>query len=199
MSHQYSMLSIMNTALVSRGWDEITSENDGTAEFRVMMRNWPSIVEAELEGGKYEFSKAQASLVTRIEGRFGKRDGFLIPNDALTVRHLWLAGSGARNFVDWVADGEAVYVDSPSGCHIEYLTVPDPSIWSANFSRGVQHRLEAVLIRALEGEAREAQEAEMMAEIAFQTARTLASQQRAARPLLRKSAFAMARFDSGSY
>lgn len=199
MPHQYSMLAIMNAALVSTGWDEITSENDGTAEFRTMMRNWHMIVEAELEAGNYEFTRGEATLVSRVPGKFGKDDGFLIPAEALTVRHLWVPGtSGDREYIDWSSDGVAVYVDSPTGCTIEYLTVPDPSIWSANFSLGVQYRLQALLLRAHAGEAGEANTAEMMAEQAFQTARTLASKGRSPRPLVRRSAFADARFARGA-
>lgn len=200
MPHQFSMLGIMNAALVSTGWDEITSENDGTAEFRTMMRNWHSIVEAELETGNYEFSRGQATLVSRIPGKFGKDDGYLIPAEAMTVRQVWVENaSGVREYIDWSSDGQAVYLDSTDGCIIEYLTSPDPSLWSANFSQGVQKRLEAVLLRAHAGEAGEAAQAEAMAEMAFQTARTLASKARAPRPLVRESAFARARFSRGAH
>lgn len=199
MPHQYSMLAIMNAALTSCGWDEMTAENDGTAEFRTMMRNWHMIVESELEAGNYEFSRKEATLVSRIPGKFGKEDGYLIPAEAITVRHLWTTGtSGVREYVDWSSDGTAVYLDNAEGCVIEYLTVPDPSIWSANFSTGVQYRLQAVLLRAHAGEAGEALQMEGMAEQAFQTARTLASKARAPRPLVRESSLAKARFGRGA-
>lgn len=200
MPHQFSMLGIMNAALVSVGYDEITSENDGTAEFRTMMRNWHGIVEAELETGHYEFSRGQTEVVSRIPGKFGHPDGYLIPSEALTVTRVWLPGeTEVREFIDWSSDGTAVYLDSPDGCLIEYLTVPDPSIWSANFSQGVQYSLEAVLLRAHAGEPGEAAQREGMAEMKFQTARTRASKARAARPLVRQSAFARARFSRGAH
>lgn len=190
------MLDIMNAALVSVGLDEIVSEEDGTPEFRAMARNWPGIVEAELEAGQYDFSAFQVHLLSRIPGKFGKQDGYLIPGPALFVRHLWLNDSGPRALVDWVSDGQAVYVDAADGCFVEYLTVPDPSIWSANFSKGVQFKLEAVLHRMM-GDARAATDAEMRAMDAFQTGRTVASKSRAARPFMRESDFARARFGRG--
>jgi hypothetical protein len=199
MSHQFSMLWIMNAALVSVGLDEIVSDEDGTPEFRAMARNWPGIVEAELEAGRYEFGRRQADLESRIDGKFGMPDGYLIPGDALAVRNVWtLTAGGARLFsTDWVSDGEAVYLCATDGCTIDYLTAPDPSFWSANFSNGVQAKLEAVLYRA-ESDDTAAREADARAEMAFQTARTVAAKERAARPLMRNSVFAQARFSRGS-
>jgi len=193
------MLGIMNAALVSVGLDEIVSEYDGTAEVNLMLRNWPGIVESELEAGLYEFSKQQADLVSRIEGKFGRPDGFLIPAAALFVRHVWtLNQTGARVFsTDWVSDGVAVYLDSAEGCTIEYISVPDPSVWSANFSRGVQFALEAALCR-MEGDETAARDADMRSREAVIIGRGVAAKSRAARPLTRTSSFATARFGRGA-
>ncbi len=196
MAHQYSLLDIMNAALVSVGLDEIVSDSDGTPEFRTMSRNIPGIAEAELEAGLYEFSRGQAHLLSRIPGKFGKADGYLIPGDALFVRHLWLNDSGPRCLADWSSDGEAVYVDAADGCFIEYLSVPDASVWSANFSKGVQFKLEAVLHRMM-SDARAADDAEMRAVDAFQTGRTVAAKSRAARPFIREGSLGRARFGRG--
>lgn len=193
------MLGIMNAALVSVGLNEIVSEEDGTPEFNAMARNWPGIVQSELEAGLYEFSKVQADLNSRIDGKFGHPDGYLVPLASLFVRHVWTLGtSDVRVFsTDWVSDGAAVYLTGEAGCAIEYITVPDPSIWSANFSRGVQHKLEAVLYR-MESDETAARDADLRGMDAFSTARTVASKSRAARPLMRTSSFATARFGRGA-
>lgn len=196
MATQFSMLGIMNAALVERGWDEIVSESDGTPEFRLLSRNWPLIVESELEDGAYEFTRKEATLATRIAGKFGFDDGYTLPAAALHVRNLWtLTDTGERCFVDWGQDGTAVYLDSTTGCTVEYAEAADPSFWSANFSRGVQMKLAAAIARGLDGEAGEAERLEAAAEAQFQRARTLASKSRAARPTLRReSTIAASRF-----
>ncbi len=192
------MLGIMNAALQSQGLDEILSENDGTPEFRVLSRNWPLIVEAELEDGSYSFTKQQIELQTRQPGKFGYSDAYLLPGDALHVRHLWVVVDGERCEADWSQDGTSVHVNSEAGCTIEYLSVADPSIWGANFSRGVQAKLEAVVLRALKEEAGEAASMEQQAEIYFQRARTISSKSRSANPPLKRSRIAAARFGRGS-
>ena len=68
MATSFSMLQIMNAALVAEGFDEALAENDGTVEWRLLSRNWPLIVEAELEDGNYHFTRKQAELLTRADG-----------------------------------------------------------------------------------------------------------------------------------
>jgi hypothetical protein len=197
MATQWSMLDIMNAALLSQGQDEIVSENDGTPEFRVLMRNWPLIVEAELEAGQYQFTKQEAALTNQVTGKFGFTYGYEVPLGTLHVRHLWLPVEGARNFTDWVQDGEYVYVESATGCTVEYLISPEPHLWGANFARGVQLKLEAVLAKAVSGEFSEAMNLDMQGEAAFQTARTMASKSRSTRRTMRTSSYATARFNRG--
>jgi hypothetical protein len=190
------MLGTINAALVSQGMDEVPIGVD-TPEYRVLTQNWPSIVEAELEDGNYSFTKKEATLLTRSPGKFGFDDGFAVPSAALHVRHLWVEENGERYDARWVQDGAHVYLDSPTGCIIEYLETADPSVWSANFTRGVQYRLEAVLLRAVKEEAREAANMEQQAEIYFQRARTNSSKSRSAVPPLKPSRIALARFSRG--
>lgn len=192
------MLGIMNAALVSVGFDEIVSEDDGTPEFRLMVRNWPLIVEAELETGLYNFTRTQATLQSRIAGKFGFDDGYVVPGDALHVRRLWLEPTGERTFPDWVQDSDAVYLDSTEGCTVDYVSVSDPSLWSANFSLGVQESLQAKLLRGVMGEAGEANQADQRAQLAFETARTNSSKSRAPRRTMRTSQIALARFARGA-
>ena len=193
MSHEYSMLGIMNAALTAVGLDEIVSENDGTPEYRAMLRNWPGIVEGELELGRYEFTRVEFHLQSRIDGKFNKDDGYLIPGDALHVRRLWLKGNIDT---DWSSDGTAVYLDGAVGCYVECLVTPDASIWSATFAKGVQCSLEAVLYR-MTSDMSAAREADLRAVEKFDQARTVSSKSRSARPVVRASSFAEARFNGG--
>lgn len=152
MATIFSMLDIMNAALITQGFADAVAEIDGTDEWRLLSRNWSSIVEGELEDGLYSFTKDQAELLTRSDGRFGYDDAYLVPPAAIHVRRLWTEDeTGQRDMtVDWVQDGSKVYVNAAAGVFIEYVTVADPSLWSANFARGVQMKLEACLLRSRE-------------------------------------------------
>jgi hypothetical protein len=198
MTTAFSMLSIMNAALISEGESEIVAENDGSPEWRMLSRNWPLIVEAELETGNYLFSRQQMNLLSRVAGRFGYADGYAVPADALHVRRVWIEDAdGTRNLdVDWSQDGTYVYVNKDDGVWIEYLATPDPSFWSANFSLGVQRKLQAVILRFRE-EPQAAQNRDVDAENHFQAARTNSSKGRAPREPFRTSRFARARFGRG--
>lgn len=194
MAHNYSMLEIMNAALLAQGQEEVVVENDGSLEFQTLARNWPGIVEAELEDGNYYFTKKQANLVTRTEGLFGYDDGFMVPHDALHVRRLWiLDAGGGRLELPWVQDGAYVYVDNPDGCWIEYIEVANEDLWSANFSRGVQKKMEALISRSVKEEFGDAQALEEEAETYFQRARTNSSKGRYAQPPYKKGPIARAR------
>jgi len=197
MTTQFSMLGIMNAALISQGFEEILAENDGSDEHRLLSRNWPTIVEAELEDGLYFFTKKQAALLTRTDGIFGYDDAYLVPADALHVRRLWVEeADGSRNFISWVQDGARVYVDAPDGVVVEYAEAADASFWSANFTRGVQLKMEACLLRFKEEHAT-AQATDTQAEIYFQRARTNSSKSRSAQNPYKESRFAKARFRRG--
>lgn len=191
------MLGIINSALVSQGMDEVAVGED-LPEYRLLVLNWPQIVEAELEDGLYSFTKQEATLLTRSAGKFGFEDSYAVPNACLHVRHLWIEENGVRSEVDWVQDATHVHLDSATGCVIEYVNVPDQSFWTANFTRGVQCRLEAVLLRAVKEEMGEANIMEQQAENFFQRARTNSSKSRSPRPPMKESAFARARFGRGT-
>ena len=190
------MLSIFNAALTAQGMQEIVSENDGSAEFRVLARNWPAIVEAELEDGAYNFGKLRTTLHNRTAGSLGYSDAFLVPETAIHVRRVHLEDC-PRSDVDWVQDGSHIHVNSRGPIVIEYLTVADEHLWSANFVRGVQMKLEAVILRSLKEEFGEAREMEEQAEIYFQRARTKSSKSRRAGPFMRPGSIALARLRRG--
>lgn len=194
MSTEFSMLGIMNAALLAQGQEEIVVENDGSLEFQTLARNWPGIVEAELEDGNYYFTKKQANLITRVEGLFGYDDGFLVPHDALHVRRLWIEGeNGCRLEVPWVQDGQHVYLDSPDGCWVEYIDVSGQHLWSALFSKGIQMKLEALILRSIKEEYSEAAQMEQEADEYLQRARTNSSKARSAKPPYKKGPIARAR------
>lgn len=197
MATQFSMLEIMNAALISEGFDEIVSENDGTNEWRLLSRNWPLIVEAELEDGLFFFTKRQEFLASRQDGKFGFTDAYLVPAATLHVRRAWVEDEqGNRDMLEWAQDGERVYADAPSGLFIEYAEAADPSFWSANFSRGVQMRLQASLLRFKE-EQSAAASMDQQAEMYFQRARTNSSKARSASEPFKEGRFARARFGRG--
>lgn len=198
MSTQFAMLEIMNAALISEGFEEIASENDGSDEWRLLSRNWPLVVEPELEDGAYVFTKKQTFLATRTAGQYGYTDAYLVPAAALHVKRVWTEeADGTRIMLDWAQDGERVYVnDQSAGVFIEYAEAADTSFWSANFSRGVQMKLQAVLLRFRE-ERTAAGEMDQQAEIYFQRARTISSKSRSATEPYKQGRIARARFGRG--
>jgi hypothetical protein len=197
MATSFSMIDLMNAALITQGFSDAVAENDGSDEWRLLSRNWPSIVEGELEDGLYVFTKQQTELLTRSDGRFGYDDAYLVPGDAIHVRRLWTEENGERDTtVDWVQDGTKVYVNAPEGVFIEYVTVADPSLWSANFARGVQMMLEACLLRCREAY-REAAAMESGAMGYFDRARKNSSRSRSATAPYKPGRIAVARFRRG--
>lgn len=198
MATQFSMLQIMNAALTTQGFDEIVAANDGSEEWRVLSRNWPGIVEAELEVSNFHFTRQQAFLNLAIEGKFGHSSAYLVPQTALHVRRVWTeTDNGDRNTdIVWGQDGTHVHCDQDEGIYIEYLVAADPSFWGANFSRGIQMKLEAVLLR-LKEDFDSARAMDKDADDVLQRARTLSSKARSARDMYVPSRFAQARFQRG--
>ena len=192
------MLSIMNAALLAQGQPEIVSENDGSMEYRLMARNWPGIVEAELEDGAYRYSKQEAHLVSRQPGKFDFADGYIVPDAALHVRQVWIeCASGQRHEMPWTQDATCVYLNNSDGCWIEYVVCPEPDLWGANFVRGVQKRMEALISRAIKEEFSEAEALDSAAEMYFQRARTISSKSRSGKPFYKKGPIASARMRRG--
>lgn len=197
MAHSFSFIGICNAALSAQGQDEIVSENDGTPELRMLSHNWPSIVESELEDGAYFFTKEEATLLSRQDGQYGYEDSYLVPADTLHVRQVWAldsAGDRVVGEVEWVQDGTAVHLNNEYGIIVEYVTDADESLWSANFSRGVQLKLEALIARSMKEETQDAMRLEAQAEVHFQRARTLSSKSRSAKPMTQPGRIALARF-----
>lgn len=194
MAHQFSMLGIMNAALLAQGQEEILSENDGSDEWRMLFRNWPGIVEAELEDGMYHFTRRETELLTRTDGKYGFDDAFLVPSEALHVRDLWITNAiGTRCKTDWIQDDLYVYLDNPDGCFIEYAISNEVDLWSANFTRGVQLSCEALILRGIKEEYAEADQFDAMAKDSFQRARTISSKSRSPKTMYVKGPIALSR------
>ncbi len=198
MATQFSMIGIMNAALLAQGQQEITTENDGSLEFRTMFRNWPSIVEAELEDGKYFFTKQQSQLVTRSDGKFGFSDAYLVPSEAIHVRNLWLVDvTGERYQTDWIQDGSYVHLNNADGCWVEWVNVPDIDIWTATFVLGIKMKMEALILRSVKEEYAEASDMDSDADMVLQRARTNSSKARSTRPAYQKGPISRARSRNG--
>lgn len=197
MSTAFSMLQIFNAALVSQGQDSV-DDNDNSNEWALLSQNWPLIVEAELEDGAYDFVRKQHFLQSRVVGKFGFADGYFVPLTAMFVRQLWIDGaSGSRTAIPWSQDGTNVYVDEDAGVYVEVVEVVEPDIWGANFCRGIQLKLEAVICRALKEESGEAARLEAQAEVHFDRARTKSSKSRSATEPYRSGRLTAARFARG--
>lgn len=198
MAMNPSMLSIMNAALLSTGCDEVV-DGEGSNEWRLLNRNWPLIVEAELEDGNYSFTRQEVQITTRSTGKFGFDYAYAIPITAVTVRHVWTVDAqGYRDTsIEWAQDATYIHTDKADGIWIEYLVAETEGLWSANFSRGVQMKLEAVILRAIREEYPEAAQAEQQAETYFQRARTLSSKGRSATQPYKGGQLAAARFSRG--
>lgn len=195
------MLQLFNQALLSQGEDQILSLNDGSLEYRMLASNWANLIDAELEIGEYRFAREQVFLQNRVDGLFGYRDGYQIPASALHVRTVWFEIDGGhrpkRVFPDWVQDADAVFVDHPDGVFIEFTATPETNVWSANFSKGIQYRLEAIILRALKEEFSEAQSMDQMAEEYFQRARTTSTKSQSPKEPFKRGPIASARFRRG--
>lgn len=187
------MIGIFNAALVAQGLQEITSESDGLAEFRVLSRNWPAIIEAELEDGAYHFARREIEVASGGDGKFGFGQAFPIPSDAIHVRKVWDPKNPRQDF-DYVQDGTHVHVSHAGPVTLQYVEVADPGLWSANFALGVQYQLEAVILRALKEEPAEAAQMEAQAQERFQRARTNSTRARSATKPHRMGRIAEARF-----
>lgn len=177
MATEFSMINTINAALLATGKKKI-ADSDGSVEWLVLSENWPFIVEAELEESNFHFTKEEAEITVRNDGKFGFDDSYLVPDAALHVRNVRLIQGDNRYDCDWVQDATSVHVNWTDGIWIEYIVVSDPAVWSANFALGIQMRLQALILRSLKEEAREADKMDARADEKLQRARTLSSSAR---------------------
>lgn len=181
MSNHYSMLSVMNAALLAQGQEEILASGDGSVEWRLLFRNWPFIVEAELEKGRYQFTRQESFLESRIPGQFQFEDGYLKALDALHVRRVWTVDDqGHPCDIDWIQNGTHIFCNASAGIWVESLISAEPHLWSATFINGIKHRLEALISRAIKEESADGQRMDDRADTCFEDAMTLSSKGRSA-------------------
>ena len=171
------MLSTINAALLAQGQVPVT-ENDGSVEWRVLSSNWPFIVESELEAGNFHFTREEATVTTYTTGKFGFDYAYAVPPGALYVRNVWEEVGGLRTEVDWTQNSTSVHTDADEGIVIEYIVVPEPTDYPANFITGVKKMLEAHILRALKEEYAEADRFEEKAMFYLQRSRTKSSSSR---------------------
>ncbi|GIT90146.1 hypothetical protein JANAI62_03710 [Jannaschia pagri] len=181
------MLQIMNAALLAQGQHEILSEGEGSDEYRVLVRSWPRVVEAELEDGNYHFTRETTVVLARQAGAYGFTYGYSVPAGALHVRDVYPVGQPVdqRRPIDWLQDGRNVYAEESNGVSMEITYAPGPDEWSATFTQGIQKRLEAIILRSLKEEYGAADRADQTAEMFLQRARTSSSKSRTAKPMFR--------------
>lgn len=178
MATTFSMLSTINAALLAQGQNPVT-ENDGSIEWRMLSANWPFIVESELEAGNFHFTREEATVTTYTTGKFGFTYAYAVPAGALYVRNVWEEYSdGTQWEVDWTQNSTSVHTDAGAGVVIEYIVVPEPTAFPANFVTGIKMVLEAHILRALKEEYSEAERFEEKAMFYLQRARTKSSSSR---------------------
>lgn len=199
MATTFSQVELINAALAATGNLPTTSENDGSVEWITLSKQWPLILEAELEDGNYNFSRHEVELLSRSAGKYGFDDAFAIPDNVLFVRKLWVeSDTGTRTDPHWVSDEGFVYVNEPTSVVIEYVAAADPSKFGARFARGIAYMLEAVALRALKEETQEADRREEKAEFEFMRARANSSREQSRKPFSVKGQFVEARFRRGA-
>ena len=177
----------MNSALLAQGQQELVFQGDGSDEYRVLARNWPQIVETELEDGNYHFARKHDELHERQTGAYGFDYGYSVPLDSLHIRDVFPISTttGTRRPIDWLQDGENVYCNEAGGVVVEYTTTTVTDLFSSNFRTGVQKKLEAVILRSLKEEYAAADRSDQAAEMYFQRARTSSSKARTSKPMYR--------------
>lgn len=193
------MLKIINAALLAQG-QEVVAENDGSIEWRVCADNWPGIVEAELEDGNYHYTITEETSVLQAAGGFGYDHSYAVPVGSLYVRNVWaLDAQGNRYECDWFQAGSLIYMNGDYGIVAEIVTSEEVSEWSANFSKGIQCMIEALILRSLKEEWANAREMEQAAYGYLQRARSKSSNARSKGPALKQpGGLARARFQRGA-
>jgi hypothetical protein len=179
------MLTIFNAALLSQGQEPLIGVNDGSNEWRVLSANWPPIVEAELEAGGYHFTREWSTLLNRSAGGFGYDDAYLVPAGTLHVREVCAITPSGDLSVDWLQDATHVHATAPTGVRAERVVVHEPHLWTALFRRGIQLKMEALILRSIKEEYGAARETDAMAEMSLQDARTSSSRAKSEQPFHR--------------
>lgn len=177
--NSFSKIQLFNAALTATRCNTITS-NDGSKEWLLLESNYPTIVDAALERGKLYFGRERVDLTSRVPGKFGYDDGYVLPADVLMVRHVWIDDIITE---DWTADDDTVYVNAISGVECEYIKKPVEQTFSRQFDLALIFKLQAVILRWKE-QYSEADAMDQRGDFELLRARTVSSGQRGkTRPL----------------
>lgn len=158
--------TIFNAALFRCG----LRPTDQTGVYEAMEANYDEIVRSAFEDATVSlpFGRARTTLTSRSAGDFGFDDSYVLPNDVLHVSEVFFSEYSASDLLEpWEVDQSvpSLLVNAEGRTiEIEYIRSGQEDKWSANFARGVQRQLEAVIksvVEEPEEEAMRSQEADM--------------------------------------
>ena len=141
--YTFSKIQLYNAALTATRCDPITS-NDGSDRWLLLESNYPTIVRAALERGKYSVGRERVALTSRVAGKFGYDDGYVLPADTLIVRHVWVNEALTEA---WSTDDDTLYIDATSGVECEYIKQPVEQSFHAQLDLALTLKLQAVILR----------------------------------------------------
>ena len=179
-------LEICNAALTATGNSPITSFDDGTAEATVAAENYERIVSAEFA---YPWTWAAANR--RLNRIAGETDSawtlaYAVPTDMTEVQRV----EQAREPVAWERANNKLLTDADDSdtplIAIGRVRV-DEAAWPADFRSGVALRLEALFLRALGEQHKEAAKRDEDAERAIMAARNMDAKRRSNRQPFRST------------
>lgn len=173
---------------------------------QVIDANYDEIVRAAFEDGdgNYPFGRRRETLTSRSEGRLGYDDAYKVPDGALQIVEVYFNKCAAADILEpWDFDGETGSVVLNAGgrtIEIEMVFAGLEHHWSANFAKGIQRRLEAVIKDFLE-ELEESMVKDQEADALFMKAGIKASKNRSQRRMFKPGGgrLVRARRTPGSY
>ena len=180
MSNIRSKITLYNAALLRTGNNAVV-EGDGSFIWQALEANYSEIVRAAFEDQEFTFGKARETLTSRAEGRFGYDDAYTMPSEVIHVIDVFLDEvSAARLGESWEIDSSTNEVMIDAGTRtveVEFIRVGLEHTWSAQFAKGIQRRLEAVIKDAID-ETSEAEALDMDADYKFLKAGVKSSKNR---------------------
>lgn len=182
-----SKQTLFDAALLTTG-NSTSVLGSGSAIWQALEANYDEIVRAAFEVQEYPFGKARTTLTGRSAGRFGYDDAFQMPSDVIHVTDVFLdtytVDHGIRKWEIDASTNELLINADERVVEIEYLKTGLEHTWSANFARGIQKHLEAV-IKMVEEEDNEAVARENSGDAIFLKAGIKASGNRSKRRVFR--------------
>ena len=150
-------LEIINAALTAIHHDPINDLDDGSPEAQVASANYESLVEAELTKYPWSFASDYDELDVINETPDNEWDYVLqTPNTLIKLVSVEVDGMP----IAYKRQAARIYCDYNENVYADYRYRAPESVWPGDFKKGIQTRLEALFLRALdekdkEGEARD--------------------------------------------